>query len=85
MLCMSEEIDRESPVTPSDQVISRITGKIERGEYTPGDRLPSIIDMTQIYGIARATAQKVQRSLIDQGYAEISPGLGLFVRSRTPG
>ena len=84
MLPMSEEVDRGSRIPPSRQVLSAIVGKIERGEYRPDDRLPSIIEMTQIYGIARATGQKVQKALIDQGYAEIEPGLGLFVRKDWP-
>ena len=77
---MAREIDRDSSVPPSRQVAGWLREDIESGVYAPGQRLPSITDLVQTYGIARDTALKAQRILIDDGLAENSPGMGLFVR-----
>ena len=50
-----------------------------------GQRLPSIATLVQTYGIARDTALKAQRVLIAEDLAENSPGMGLFVVSRSGG
>jgi len=36
----------------------------------------------QTYGIARTTAAKALRVLIDEGRAEVSPGTGTYVTGR---
>jgi DNA-binding GntR family transcriptional regulator len=77
---MSREIDRDSSVPASRQVAGWLREDIESGRYAPGQRLPSIADLVQTYGVARDTAAKAQRILIDDGLAEISTGMGLYVR-----
>jgi GntR family transcriptional regulator len=42
---------------------------------------PSIADLVQTYGIARTTAAKAFRVLIDDGLAEVSPGMGTYVKA----
>ena len=75
-------IDADSPVPPYRQVAAILRGQIERGEYAPGRQLPSIADLVQTYGIARTTAAKALRVLIADGLAEVSPGMGTYVRAR---
>lgn len=53
--------------------------RIASGELRPGQRLPSITALVQEHGIARSTAQKVIRILVDEGAAEVSRGMGTFV------
>ena len=79
---MAGKIDTESPVPPYRQVAAFLRGRIESGDLAPGRRLPSIADLVQIYGIARTTAAKALRVLIDEGLAEVSPGIGTYVRKR---
>ena len=79
---MSQQIDTDSPVPPYRQVAGILRGHIERGELAPGRRLPSIADLVQTYGIARTTAAKALRVLIDDGMAEVSPGMGTYVKAR---
>lgn len=73
-------IDYESPVPPSRQVAAILRERIESGELAPGRRLPSIASLVQEYGIARTTAAKALRVLISEGLAEVSPGMGTYVR-----
>ena len=77
-----EGIDPDSPVPPYRQVAAILRGRIESGELPPGRRLPSIADLVQTYGIARTTAAKALRLLVDEGLAEISPGMGTYVKER---
>jgi GntR family transcriptional regulator len=74
-------IDYESPVAPYRQVAAIMRDRIEKGEYHPGQRLPSIQDLVQTYGVARTTANKALRLLVTEGLAELSPGMGFYVRS----
>lgn len=80
-----EEIDPESPIPPYQQVAGILRARIESGALPPGRRLPSIADLVQTYGIARTTAAKALRVLVGEGLAEISPGMGTYVkRPRLP-
>lgn len=75
-------IDYDSPVPAYRQVAAIIRGQIESGEYRPAQRLPSINDLVQTYGVARLTANKALRLLVAEGLAELSPGMGFYVTGR---
>jgi DNA-binding GntR family transcriptional regulator len=77
---MAREINRESPVPPSRQVAGWLREDIELGAYAPGQRLPSIADLVQTYGVARDTAAKALRILVSEGLAETSQGMGTYVK-----
>jgi DNA-binding GntR family transcriptional regulator len=78
------EIDRGSPVAPYRQVQAILIARIRRGEYGPAQQLPSVNELMATYGIAKLTAQKSLWALIDEGYAEMSRGMGTFVRADFP-
>lgn len=68
------------------QVYEVIKAGIEDGTYQPGDKLPSVLDLTNEYGIANATAQKVMRALREDGLTDTFSGMGTFVRAKqSPG
>lgn len=71
-------IDAESPIPPYRQVAAILAARIESGAVTV--RLPSIADLTGEFGISRTTAGKALRVLADDGLAEVSPGMGYYVR-----
>jgi GntR family transcriptional regulator len=71
-------IDPDSPVPPYKQVAAILADRIERGTYTA--RLPSIVDLVGEFGIARGTAGKALRQLEEDGLAELSEGMGYYVR-----
>lgn len=74
-------VDHGSPVAPYRQIAAILRGRITSGEYQPGQRLPSINDLMQTYGVAHLTANKALRLLVTDGLAELSPGMGFYVRS----
>lgn len=62
-----------------EQVAEVIRGQIEAGELPSGARVPSVLALTQQYGIAQATAQKVLVNLRFEGLIKTTPGMGSFV------
>ena len=77
-------VDHGSAVAPYLQIAAIPRGRIERGEYAPGQRLPGIKDLMDEYGVAHLTANKALRLLVTEGRAELSPGRGFYVTSRWP-
>lgn len=63
-----------------EETLERICGKIRRGEYLPGDRLPSIADIANNFQVGRNTALRVISELQLQGLAIKRKGKGTFLR-----
>lgn len=74
-------IDYESSVAPYRQVAAILRQRVDDGRYRPGTRLPSINDLVQEFGVARTTAGKALRLLVDEGVADLSTGMGFYVRA----
>lgn len=72
-------VDHGSVIAPYRQIAAILRGRIERGEYAPGQRLPGINDLMGEYGVAHLTANKALRVLVDEGVAVLSPGRGFYV------
>lgn len=53
--------------------------RIVNGTYPPRSRVPSVVQLTEEFGIAAATAQKALRALRTEGLTYTEPGLGSFV------
>ncbi len=54
------------------QVHAVMRERIHSGQYQPGERIPSLIDLVEEFGIANATAQKVMRALRADGMITLS-------------
>lgn len=61
------------------QIADVLTERIERGELAPGMRLPSELELTEEFGVARLTARRAARALVERGLAKTLPGKGTFV------
>lgn len=61
------------------QIVQRICTSILRGEYKPGDKLPSVIDAAMHFKVNHNTIQRVYQELIRQGVAVTRRGEGTFV------
>jgi GntR family transcriptional regulator len=75
-------IDRSSPIPYYMQLSQLIEQTIDRGEYGPGDRLPSESDLCRDYDLARSTVRETLRYLADQGKIKMVPRRGAFVADR---
>lgn len=62
------------------QVAEVLRERMTDGTYPSGTRVPSVVALSEEFGIAQATAQKVLRALREDGLTRTEPGLGSFVR-----
>lgn len=67
------------------QVAEVLRARVADGTYPPRSRVPSVVQLTEEFGIAAATAQKVHRALREEGLIYTEPGLGSFVADRPKG
>lgn len=75
-------VDHDSNVPPYRQIAAVLRRQIESGEIRQRQRLPSIATLVQEYGVARTTAAKALKVLVDEGLAEVVPGWGTYVTER---
>jgi GntR family transcriptional regulator len=71
-------IDHDGPVAPWRQIHAILKARIDSGEYPRGGRLPSIVTLSQEYGVATTTVRKAMDALKDEGLVITSP-MGTFV------
>ena len=67
----------------TDQIRERILADIENGVYAPGELLPTRHELMAAYGVARATIDRVVRSLCDTGILVSTRGSGTYVATAT--
>lgn len=63
-----------------EQVSSHIQSLIEQGVYKPGDKLPTLQEMSEMLQVGRATVREAFSALQAKGLIEIKHGEGSFVR-----
>ena len=54
--------------------------EILKGTYRAGERIPTLVELVEKYGIGRVTAQKVINSLADDGIIVKQVSQGCFVK-----
>ena len=70
------------PVTR--QIVFAVKKAVVTGHLVPGDRFPSIRQLSLELRINPNTAQKVVRNLADEGLLSIVPGIGTVVATAPP-
>lgn len=66
--------------TPLYRVIyNDILAKIESGEYSPGDRIPTEAQWAEIYGVSRITSKKALDLAAENHIIHRRPGVGSFI------
>lgn len=61
------------------QIADDLRDRIERGQYGPGDKLPSEAKLIEEYEAARLTVRQAIRTLAEAGLVEARHGSGVFV------
>jgi GntR family transcriptional regulator len=61
------------------QIVQRTCAQILRGDYKPGDKLPSVIEGAMHFKVNHNTMARVYTELINQGIAVTRRGEGTFV------
>jgi DNA-binding GntR family transcriptional regulator len=73
------EIDRSSPVPLYFQISRRLEEAVDRGELTPGERLPNEIDFAELLAISRPTMRRALDELVEKGLLTRKQGVGTRV------
>jgi GntR family transcriptional repressor for pyruvate dehydrogenase complex len=66
------------------EVANQIKALIQNEKLKPGDKLPSEMELTKLFGVSRPTIREAVKSLIPQNVIEIVLGRGTFV-AKNPG
>jgi ABC-type glycerol-3-phosphate transport system substrate-binding protein len=77
------DIDKNSPMPIYYQLKEMIKKRIERGEYKPGDRLPTEIELCSQFDISRTPVRQALNELNYEGIVFRRPGLGTFISDFT--
>jgi GntR family transcriptional regulator len=71
-------VDKDTKI---DEVVAELNGRIERGEYAAGQRLPSEREISKELDVSRATVRGALLRLQAENIIDIVPRGGAFVRS----
>jgi len=61
-------------------VVERLAGRIRRGEFKAGDKLPSEFEIVRAFGVSRAVVREAMSRLQAAELVETRHGVGTFVR-----
>ncbi|SIT02710.1 FadR/GntR family transcriptional regulator [Alicyclobacillus vulcanalis] len=63
------------------EIAEEIRRQIEEGVFRPGDRLPTLRELADRFGVSRATVREALGALRGQGLVEFRHGMGTYVRT----
>ena len=62
----SEMLDRDASMPLYLQLAGLLRGRIERGEWQAGQKIPSENELNRLYGVSRMTARQVLAQLVSE-------------------
>lgn len=75
-------VDKQSPLPIYFQLEEAIKNRIENGEVSPGEMIPSEREYAERHGISRMTVRQAINNLVNDGYLYRQKGRGTFVARR---
>ncbi|NLZ70551.1 MAG: GntR family transcriptional regulator [Clostridiaceae bacterium] len=76
-------LDKHSSVPLYAQLKEVLLARIESGEYQPGERIPTEMQLCEEMQLSRPTVRQAVSELVNEGLLEIYKGRGTFVREET--
>ncbi|MDL4813389.1 winged helix-turn-helix domain-containing protein [Actinomadura opuntiae] len=73
------EIDLDGPQPLFEQVAEVIAGRIAKGTYPIGRRIPAVRAIADEFGVSQSTAEAAVRVLRERGLTRATHGRGTFV------
>lgn len=64
----------------SEIIVNQILDSVAQGTLKPGDKLPPERELSQMFGVCRASVREATRALTLMGYLEVFQGKGAFLR-----
>lgn len=74
------EIDRTRAAYK--QIATEVIRRIRQGEYGPNDKLPTVIELANEFGVVNSTAARAMGLVREAGLTRAEPGLGTYVLPR---
>ncbi|MEV6226934.1 GntR family transcriptional regulator [Saccharopolyspora shandongensis] len=74
-----DRIDHDGPTTLWAQVVADIEADITAGILSGGSRLPTELELAEIYGVARGTVRRAVADLAERSVVVVVHGRGTFV------
>src|SRR5579872_6100582 len=68
-----------TPIPLYRRISDELRAKIESGEYRPGDRLPSELELARAHNVSRITSRQALDLLGSEGLLVRRQGMGTFV------
>ena len=65
-----------------EQLLDDLSTRIDQGYYAVGVKLPSIRALSKEHGVSISTVQEAYQRLEENGYAEVRPKSGYYVKAR---
>jgi GntR family transcriptional regulator len=76
---ITEILDRDASMPLYLQLAGLLRGKIKRGEWRSGQKIPSENELNRLYGVSRMTARQVLAQLVSEDLLFRVQGKGTFV------
>jgi GntR family transcriptional regulator len=70
------------PRPPYLVVAGALRERLDRGEWLPGEALPSVTELAEAYDVSSSTAGRAIRVLVDEGRLTTVKGWGTFAAER---
>ena len=64
-----------------NEIVQDLEGRILRGDWSPGQHLPSERELCLVYGVSRPVIREVLAGLVERGFIDIHAGRGSFIRA----
>ena len=78
-------VDRSSPVPAYHQLARSLKARIDHGDWQPGEKLPTEVELSQEYEVSRATVRQALSELARDAFISREQGKGTFVlKTPTP-
>lgn len=77
---MQTKTTARQPRKLAHAVVERLSGRIRRGEFKPGDKLPTESEITRAFGVSRTVVREAMSRLQAAELVETRHGVGTFVR-----
>jgi GntR family transcriptional regulator len=74
----------DDPRPPYVQAADELRREIRTGELKPGQKLPSVRQLSERFGVAQMTVNNALRMLREEGLTVSTPGRGTYVRTELP-
>ncbi|MBM7566091.1 FadR/GntR family transcriptional regulator [Paenibacillus sacheonensis] len=75
----------ERPLKSNEWVARQLHQQLTSGELSPGDKLPSVVDLAAEYGVGRSTIREALSALKAKGLLDIRQGGGTYAKAPPEG